>query len=142
MVRTLFFDHTFAFPRMIWYFALIYLTSLNYPVSLVAGSIAVIYLLYAFSMFLFYVNVLLYLDKVKDIRKYYRSKWHLVFIMPAFNFVIFWIRFAGIINSIKGTGSWKTTTLTEEWQKVKKTVNDDFHLPKRVVRALRRKVNV
>ncbi len=142
MVRTLFFDHTFAFPRMIWYFALIYLTFLNYPVSLVLGSIVIIYLLYAFSMFLFYINVLMYLDKVKDIKRYYRSKWYLPFIMPAFNFVIFWIRFAGIINSIKGTGSWKTTTLTEEWKKIKTAVNDDFHLPKRIVRVLRRKVNL
>jgi len=142
MVRTLFFDHTFAFPRMIWYFALIYLTFLNYPVSLVIGSISVIYLLYAFSMFLFYINVLMYLDKVQDIKAYYRSKWYLIFIMPAFNFVVFWIRFAGIINSIKGIGTWKTTTLTEEWKRIKAAVNDDFHLPKRIVRALRRKVNL
>lgn len=142
MVRTLFFDHTFAFPRMIWYFALIYLTFLNYPMSLVIGSVTIIYLLYAFSMFLFYTNILMYLDKVKDIRKYYRSKWYLVFIMPAFNFVIFWVRFAGIINSIKGVGSWKTTTMTEEWQKIKTAVNDDFHLPKRIINKLKRKVNL
>ena len=141
MIRVLMFDHTFAFPRMIWYFALIFLVFLNYPISLVIGSVGIIYLLYAFSMFLFYINVLMYLAKVKDIRKYYRSKWYLIFLLPVFNFVIFWIRFAGIINSIKGAGSWKTTTLTEEWQQVKKAVHDDFHLPRRMVRALRKKIN-
>ena len=141
MIRVLMFDHTFAFPRMIWYFALIFLVFLNYPVSLVVGSVLIIYLLYAFSMFLFYINVNMYLSKVKDIKKYYRRKWYLIFLLPWFNFVVFWIRFAGIINSIKGTGSWKTTTLTEEWQQVKKAVNDDLHLPKRIVKALRKSIN-
>jgi biofilm PGA synthesis N-glycosyltransferase PgaC len=141
MIRVLMFDHTFAFPRLIWYFALIFLVFLNYPISLVLGSIIIIYLLYAFSMFLFYLNVLMYLHKVKDIKKYYRSKWYLIFVLPVFNFVIFWIRFAGIINSIKNEGNWKTTTLTEEWQRVKKAVNDDFRIPKKVLKALRRKVN-
>jgi len=142
MVRTLVFDHTFAFPRMIWYFALIFLVFLNYPIALVLSSIGIIYLLYSFSMFLYYINVLMYLDKVKDIQRYYRSKWYLIFVLPGFNFVVFWIRFAGIINSIKGEGVWKTTSLTEEWNKIKVAVNDDFHFPKRVIAALRRKVNL
>jgi putative glycosyltransferase (exosortase G-associated) len=141
MIRLLMFDHTFAFPRLIWYFALIFLIFLNYPMSLVLGSISIIYLLYAFSMFLFFLNVLMYLVKVKGIRSYYASKWYLVFILPFFNFLIFWIRFAGIINSIKGEGSWKTTTLTEEWKKIKVAVNRDFTLPIRIVEKLRRRIN-
>jgi len=141
MVRVLLFDHTFAFPRLIWFFALIFLVFINYPISLVLGSAVIIYLLYFLSMLLFCLNVILYLSSVKDILKYYRSKWYTIFILPAFNFVVFWIRFAGIINSIRSEGSWKTTTLTEEWKKIKKAVNDDFHLPIRMVKALRRKVN-
>ena len=141
MVRVLMFDHTFAFPRMIWYFALIFLVFLNYPISLVVGSVFLIYLLYVFSTFLYYINVTMYLSGVKDIRRYYSSRVYLIFLLPMFNFVIFWIRFAGIINSIKEEGNWKTTTLTEEWRKVKKAVDDDFHLPKRMVDALRKKVN-
>jgi len=141
MVRVLMFDHTFAFPRLIWYFALVFLVFLNYPVSLVVGSVVIIYLLYAFSTFLYFINVMMYLGRVKDIKKYYRSKWYLVFVLPAFNFIVFWIRFAGIINSTKEEGKWKTSTLTEEWKKIKCAVNDDFHLPKRVINALRRRVN-
>lgn len=141
MIRVLMFDHTFAFPRMIWYFALIFLVFSNYPLSLVVGSVIIIYLLYAFSMFLFYINVVMYLSKTKDLLKYYRTKWYLIFILPIFNFVVFWIRFAGIINSIKGEGNWRTTTFTEEWQRIKKAVSDDFHFPKRVVKALRRRIN-
>ena len=141
MVRVLLFDHTFAFPRLIWFFALIFLVFLNYPISLVLGSTAIIYLLYFASMLLFCINVMIYLSSAKDIFKYYRSKWFTIIILPAFNFIVFWIRFAGIINSIKSEGNWKTATLTEEWNKIKKTVSDDFHSPKRMVRALRRKVN-
>lgn len=141
MVRVLMFDHTFAFPRMIWYFALIFLIFLNYPLSLVVGSVLIIYLLYAFSMFLYYLNVLMYLAKVKDLKKYYRGKWYLIFLLPVFNFVVFWIRFAGIINSIKQEGNWKTTTLTEEFQNIKVVLSKDFRLPQRIVKAIRRKVN-
>jgi len=141
MVRVLMFDHTFAFPRLIWYFALVFLVFLNYPVSLVLGSVGIIYILYVFVTFLYFLNVTMYLGKVKDIKKYYRSKWYLVFILPAFNFIVFWIRFAGIINSTKEEGKWKTSTLTEEWKKIKIAVNDDFHLPQRLVKALRRMVN-
>ena len=141
MVRVLMFDHTFAFPRLIWYFALVYLVFLNYPVSLVVGSVIIIYILYVLVTFLYFINVSMYLSGVKDIKEYYRSKWYLVFILPAFNFIVFWIRFAGIINSTKEVGKWRTSTLTEEWKKIKKAVRDDFHLPRRLVNALRRRVN-
>ncbi len=141
MIRVLMFDHTFAFPRMIWYFALVFLVFMNYPMSLVIGSVVIMYLLYVISMLLFYLNVLMYLAKVEDVKKYYRSKWYIIFVLPLFYFIVFWIRFAGIINSIKSEGNWKTTTLTEEWQSVKYKVNDDFHAPKRLIKALRRKIN-
>lgn len=141
MVRVLMFDHTFAFPRLIWYFALIYLVFLNYPLSLVIGSVCIIYLLYVLSMYLFYINVNMYLKNIVDIKKYYRSKRYLIFLLPLFNFVVFWIRFAGIINSTKKEGSWKTATLTEEWRNIKNAVDNDFKIPKRVVRALRRRIN-
>lgn len=141
MVRVLLFDHTFAFPRLIWFFALIFLVFMNYPISLVLGSAVIIYFLYFISIMLFFLNVVIYLASVKEILKYYRSKWYIAVILPAFNFVIFWIRFTGIINSTKEVGKWKTSTLTEEWKKIKAAVNDDFHLPKRMVKALRRMVN-
>ncbi len=141
MVRVLLFDHTFAFPRLIWFFALIFLVFLNYPISLVLGSAVIIYMLYFLSMLLFCLNVIIYLSSVKDILKYYRSKWYTIIILPAFNFIIFWIRFAGIINCIRSEGNWKTTTMTEEWNKIKKTVKEDFHAPSKMVKALRKRVN-
>ena len=72
LIRTLIFDHTFAFPRMIWYFALICLAMLNYPFSLIVGSVLVLYLLYVISGALFYLNIISYLKKIHfQIRRYY-----------------------------------------------------------------------
>ncbi|GAB1477375.1 putative glycosyltransferase, exosortase G system-associated [Bacillota bacterium] len=141
MIRVLLYDHTFAFPRMIWYFAIIFLIFRNYPMSLVIGSIIVIYLLYVVSAFLFFINVWMYLAGVTDVRKYYRSKWYLVFLLPIYNFMVFWIRFAGIINSIKDEGKWKTATPPEEWSGFKNTLRRDFRALIRVKGIIRKRVN-
>jgi putative glycosyltransferase (exosortase G-associated) len=110
----LFYDHTFAFPRMILYFALLCLAFLNYPMRLIVISVMLIYLLYVLSGLLYYFNIRLFLEGLDEIRKYYTGKWYLVFFLPLFNFLIFWFRFAGIINSISGKQMWKTTNLTQE----------------------------
>ena len=136
-IRLLMYDHTFAFPRMIWYFALICLVFFNYPLKLIVLSTVLIFALYTFSAFLFYLNILGFLSEFKDIKRYYRRKWYLVFIMPLYNFLVFWFRFAGIINSIRGEQSWKTQTLTQEKEKVKELIKNDF----RFITTLRKKLN-
>lgn len=141
MIRLLIYDHTFAFPRMIWYFALIYLVFLKYPMKLVLGSLGMIYVLYSISAFLFFLNIMSYLRDFKEIRKYYCSKWYICLLMPAYNFVIFWIRFAGIINSINSGGAWKTRTFTEECQTFKSIVKKDFGFFSRIVARLRKVSN-
>jgi putative glycosyltransferase (exosortase G-associated) len=135
-IRLLMYDHTFAFPRMIWYFALICLVFLNYPLRLLALSLVLIYLLYTFSGFLFYLNVLAFLSEFKDIKKYYRRLLYMVVIMPAYNFLTFWFRFAGIINSIRDEQSWKTKTLTQEYNKTIEIIRYDF----RHLTSLRKKI--
>lgn len=141
MIRTLMYDHTFAFPRMIWYFALIFLLFMNYPFYLIFGSVIIIYLLYSLSAFLFYLNVRSYLKEYKSIKKYYSSKAPLVFLMPIYNFIIFWIRFCGIINSIKLNGNWKTLNLSEEWEKFCGIFKDDFSVIFKIISKVRRLVN-
>ncbi len=126
MVRLIIFDHTFAFPRMIWYFALICLLFMNYPMNIVIGSTAVIYILYILSAFLYYINILTYLAPFKDIRSYYARKWYICILMPAYNFYVFWIRFAGIINSINSSGTWRTKNYVEEYNSTEELVKKDF----------------
>lgn len=125
-LRLFIYDHTFAFPRMIWYFALICLVFMNYSLELVVGSLVLIFALYTFSAFLFYFDVVLLLKQFRELRRYYIKKCYSVALLPIFSFFVFWIRFAGIINSIKGESSWKTKTLSDEWKNFKAVIASDF----------------
>jgi len=138
MTRLIMFDHTFAFPRMIWYFALICLTFMNYPFIFIIQSVIIIYILYTFSAFLYYLNVYSYLGWDKKLRRFYAKKILLVFFLPMFNFVVYWFRMAGIINSIKGTSTWKTTTFKEECETCKIIIKKDFRVVIDVTGKLRR----
>lgn len=141
VIRLIMFDHTFAFPRMIWYFALICLVFLNYPMSLVIGSVLVIYALYILSSFLYFLNILSYLNAYKDLQYYYAKKWYICFLMPLYNMVIFWIRFAGIVNSIGSDSQWKTRNLKEEWEAFLTVIKQDFSFLQASINKLRGKVN-
>jgi len=46
--------------------------------------------------------------------------------MPLYNFYTFWIRFAGIINSINSSGTWRTKNYTEEYNDSTELVKKDF----------------
>lgn len=141
MIRMLMYDHTFAFPRMIWYFALIFLLFMNYPFYLIAGSVIAIYLLYVLSAILFYFNILSYLKEYKEIRKYYSKKFYLALLMPMYNLVIFWIRFAGIINSIKDEGTWKTLNFSEEYKAFCDVIKADCKSVVKIIKTVRKIVN-
>lgn len=141
MVRMLIYDHTFAFPRLIWYFALIYLMFMNYPFKLIIGSVIIIYFLYVLSGFLFYLNIIMYLSAYKTVRRYYVSKFYILFILPVFNFIVFWIRLAGIINSIQGESKWKTLNFMEEYKIFKNIVSKDFMPIVNIIKRIRKKAN-
>lgn len=141
MIRVLTIDHTFAFPRMIWYFALICLAFMNYPFKLIIGSVGILYLLYVFSAFLFYLNICAYLKWKPELRKYYVGKWYLLFLMPLYNFVIFWIRFAGIINSITLRNGWKASTPKEEKERFVNVIKHDFRFVTAFIERCRKLFN-
>mgnify|MGYP004526305779 FL=1 len=126
VIRLLMLDHTFAFPRMIWYFALLVLGCMNYSFHNVAVACVLIYLLYVCSSFLYYLNILSFLREFGAIRRYYAGKLLYILILPLFNLFAFFVRFAGIINSIRRKSSWKTLNFTEEKRIVLDTVKKDF----------------
>ena len=125
-VRTLLYDHTFAFPRMIWYLALIYLMTNGYSSTVVFTSIGAIFLFYILCGYLYYYIAGYLLKPFPEIRKYYKKQWLSVALLPFYNFVVFFIRFAGIINSMNTKSSWKTETLTREWDKFLTTTRSVF----------------
>lgn len=122
-VRVLLFDHTFAFPRMIWYFALLCLMIRHYPIEYVLISVIIVYLLYVIAGFCYYLSICICLRSYKELRMYYCTKWYVLLLLPLYNFCLFWFRFAGIINSMNSEQTWKSRNLTEErnafWQIIK-----------------------
>lgn len=126
-VYLLLFDHTFAFPRMIWYFALICLTFLNYSLKTILSSLIVLNSLYIIISFIYSINIISFLTPYKEMRKEYISRLYILFIMPLYNFIVFWIRIAGIINSINRDSSWRTVTFSQERTKIKEIIKSDFN---------------
>ena len=57
-IRILFMIDTFAFPRMIWYFAIICLAFINYPMKLIVTSLVFLFFLYSMANFLLYICII------------------------------------------------------------------------------------
>ena len=125
-VRTLLYDHTFAFPRMIWYLALICLLCLNYSFAQIGYSTLFLYGLYVLIGVFYYISTVGFLKNFKEIRKYYAKQWYVIPVLPIFNLMVFFIRFAGVINSINTDSAWKTRNFTQEKESFVQTVAKDF----------------
>lgn len=124
-VKTLLYDHTFAFPRMIWYLALICLLLVGYSGKVIVLSTAIIFGLYILTGYMYFITAAHYLRINKEIRSYYIRHWWCVLFLPLFNLMVFFIRIAGIINSIQTDSSWKTNTLTQECRAFTAVVKKD-----------------
>ena len=125
-VRTLLYDHTFAFPRMIWYLALICLLCMNYSFAQIGYSTLFLYGLYVLIGVFYYISTVGFLKNFKEIRKYYAKQWYVIPVLPIFNLTVFFIRFAGVINSINTDSAWKTRNFTQEKESFVQTVAKDF----------------
>lgn len=125
-VKTLMYDHTFAFPRMIWYLALICLMFMNYSVNMIVCSMGIIMVMYMMIGYLYYFSTIGFLKNFKELQRYYAAQWYVIPLMPVFNLVVFFIRFAGVINSINTSSAWKTRTLTDENESFRSQLKQDF----------------
>lgn len=132
VIRLIVYDHTFAFPRMIWYFALIALAMIRYPLRMLGIAVLLLYGLYIFTDLLVYICVILYLQEFPAVRRFYARKWYLIFLLPLFNFLVFWFRLAGILNSTRGTRNWNTRGTSEEWHVFTDQIRRDFRRLKRL----------
>lgn len=140
-VRTLLYDHTFAFPRMIWYLALFCLLFMHYSFGLIAFSSLLLIVLYILMGFFYYISTVGFLKGFSEIRKYYARQWYMVPFLPLFNLIVFFIRFAGVINSINTDSAWRTKSFVEELGSVKQTIVSDFARILRVIQKVRGYVN-
>ena len=141
-VHTLLYDHTFAFPRAIWYLALLCLLFMNYSSKMIILSTVFIFLTYIVVGFMYFATVLYFFRKFPDLKSYYAAHWWVVILLPFFNFAVFFIRLAGIVNSIGTDSAWRTRNLTEEGQAFAAVVKDDLSKPAGWLKQLRELVNI
>ena len=130
-VRTLMYDHTFAFPRLIWYLVILYFIINHYSAQILIITTGLMYLMYVWIGFRYYKTVKFFLQDIDEEREYYVKCKHYIWLLPIFNLLVFFIRFSGVINSIGTDSSWKTTTFTDEMHNVKDVMKEDFHIKKR-----------
>jgi putative glycosyltransferase (exosortase G-associated) len=125
-IKTLVYDHTFAFPRLIWYLALICLLCMRYSGRAIVTATLMIFLMYIVIGYFYFCSTQCFLRGSPEIRRYYCRQWWVVLLLPAFNLLVFFIRFAGIINSINTDSAWKTKDLTDESKAFKQVLRQDM----------------
>jgi len=140
-IRTLMYDHTFAFPRVIWYLALICLVFMKYSFESIVYSTLFIFLLYILIGYCYYFTTIGFLSDFKEIRRYYARQWYVIPMLPLFNFMVFFIRLAGVVNSINTDSAWKTKTFTEEKREFWSVIREEFIVPVRIVEKIKKAVN-
>ena len=140
-IRTLMYDHTFAFPRVIWYLALICLVLMKYSFESIVYSTLFIFLLYILIGYCYYFTTIGFLSDFKEIRRYYARQWYVIPMLPLFNFMVYFIRLAGVVNSINTDSAWKTKTFTEEKREFWSVIREEFIVPVRIVEKIKKAVN-
>ena len=78
----------------------------------------------------------MFLEDFPDIRSYYLKNFYMILLMPIYSLISFFIRFAGIINSINRKASWKTNNLSQENTIIVDTFKDDFLFIKEIRKKL------
>lgn len=134
---TLLFDHTFAFPRMIWYVAIIMLVALNYSSSTLLSSFGVIFILYDVIGYFYFFSILHFIRFDSKLHSYYLKHFWAVALLPFYNLVVFFMRLAGIINSISSDSKWRVNDFSDEKDELVIAAKDDF----KSFRTLYRKVD-
>lgn len=140
-VNTLMYDHTFAFPRMIWYLATICMLMLGFSGKTILLATLFLFGLYTVCGYLNFFVSCFFLKPFDELHAYYKRHWWVVPLLPFFNTMVFFIRLAGVINSIGTDSAWKTRTLTQERQDFRNTVKADLSKISGFIARLRRAVN-
>ena len=141
-VKTLLYDHTFALPRMIWYLALICLMVVGYSGKTILYSTGIIFVMYILVGYMYFITAAHYLKINEEIRHYYISHWWCVLLLPFFNLMVFFIRIAGVINSIQTDSSWKTRNFTQECKAFGDVVRSDMKKINKKIEKIRHIFNV
>lgn len=140
-VKTLLYDHTFAFPRLIWYLALICMMCMHYSTNVILWSTWMIFTLYIAVGVFYFITAAVFLKMEPALRRFYLRLWWGIPLLPFFNLAVFFIRVAGIINSIQTDSAWRQRDLSEERDAFSAALREDAARPLRALRRARQVVN-
>jgi biofilm PGA synthesis N-glycosyltransferase PgaC len=104
--KSLLVDHTLAFTRIIWTFLLPMLYFIGYPLTMVVTATIVMYICY---MVIEGITILVdYIVAEKGSKARLRRDWWLFSVMPAYRFLLFWMRLGGFVSVLMASSEWKT----------------------------------
>lgn len=119
-------DHTLVFPRLIWFFAMIYMIFIDYPLKLIIGANIAMYIVYVISSALYFMVEMLYLKDQQETKKYMKKHFYVVFILPLYRSIVFFMRAAGVLNAAHEGSVWNVKTLHQEKKVVKEELKSKF----------------
>ena len=126
IVRRLIMDHTILLLRIIWMFAYLFLIPLGYSPKIIVLSFVLLYFLYLLISILNFINIQSFLKNFKSDRKYYLSKFYIIFSLPFYYFVVSFIQVIGIINAMTTPAKWTTRNINGEFKAFNQVITKDF----------------
>lgn len=126
LVRRLIIDHTFMFPKMIWFFASIVLLFFRFSPVVMIASYILIYFLYIIVEIFNFICVRSLLQPFPEESQFYSHLWWVVLTLPGYNLVCFWIRLIGTINMMTRPLDWNGQRPATELNSVKQQVQADW----------------
>lgn len=127
-VTTLLYDHTFAFPRIIWYVVTIYFIITNYARSTMIKSLIFLYIMYILIAIMYFHNSLIYLDVVPETKKFYKRHFWTLLVLPVYTFMIYFFRLSGFVNSANTDSVWKAMNFKQENKEIIKQLRKDLSI--------------
>ncbi|MCR4717979.1 MAG: putative glycosyltransferase, exosortase G system-associated [Lachnospiraceae bacterium] len=140
-VRTLIYDHTFAFPRLIWYIAMFCFVGMGIAINMTIFAMVIMTLVYIIVSYAYFNSIEKFLKEFPDIRSYYLKQWWVVLILPFFQLLVFFFRVMGIVNSINTTSAWKTMGLKEERIAFVNEIKESVYRLSKPIRDFRKAIN-
>jgi putative glycosyltransferase (exosortase G-associated) len=140
MVRKLLLDHTFMFPRLIWFFAPLVLVVKSFSLKTLGVIYLTMYLLYVFVSGLFFILAQIYLRKFKPEYDFYVKSWYAPFLMPAYKFILSWILLVALLNISDGV-QWRTRSLIDENKASARFIKSDWRRVRRAIKTLKDNLN-
>ena len=82
--------------------------------AVIMFSMIFMMIMYILMSYVYFFSIVLFMRNFPVLAAYYKRHWWVVPLLPVFNLLMFFVRMAGIMNSINTTSAWKTKTLTDE----------------------------